>query len=48
MDGLGGYVGLFIGYTISQAPSLLLSFITWIRTVPKSLKKMFDKNGNGY
>ena len=47
-DGSGGYVGLFIGYTISQAPSLLLSFITWIRTVPKSLKQMLSNNGNGY
>ena len=45
-NGVGGYVGLFIGYTISQAPSLLLSFIGWIRNVPKSLKRMLNENEN--
>ena len=45
-NGVGGYVGLFIGYTVSQAPSLLLSFIGWIRKVPKSLKRLLNENEN--
>ena len=32
-DGSGGYVGLFIGYSILQAPSYLLNLAAWIIAV---------------
>ena len=32
-DILGGYVGSFIGYSILQAPSLLLNLVAWIIAV---------------
>ena len=35
---LGGYVGLFIGYTIAQAPTLLLNLVTWIDTVKNRMR----------
>lgn len=36
---LGGYVGLFIGYTVAQLPSHLMSFIDWQRKMFQKLKK---------
>ena len=36
----GGYVGLFVGYTISQAPILLINFIAGLKTLLDKLKLM--------
>ena len=28
---IGGYIGLFIGYTVAQAPELIIGFLRWIK-----------------
>ena len=39
---LGGYVGLFIGYTVAQVPSFLFDFATWIKSVLNTLKIFYS------
>ena len=36
----GGYVGLFVGYTISQAPFLLFDIMASIKTLLAKFKQM--------
>ena len=36
----GGYVGLFVGYTVSQAPILLFNVIAVLKKVVAKLKLM--------
>ena len=39
----GGYIGLFVGYSIFQLPDLLLSFGAWVH----QLKKKWSSTKNG-
>ena len=41
---IGGYVGLFIGYTVAQLPTHLMSFIDWQRKMFQKLKKSVKPN----
>ena len=43
-DILGGYVGLFIGYTISQVPLFLISCISWTRKLFRTITRDTHEN----
>ena len=38
-SGIGGFVGIFVGYSLMQLPELLVGYFPWItrRSFPKSL-----------
>ena len=40
----GGYVGLFVGYTVSQAPILLFNLIAALKKLLAKLKLMPNKH----